>query len=385
MQPVRFDYGSLHAGGAGVLPPQTEGVDFLLLDGGPVVAPDQEGPELILEEAFDRLGPRFFLDPGLNVLASLAGREPRSSARSIAQRLVKTSNFDLPISVVRGHNLLGGLEEFMREHPLAHAVTGERFADLLDPTVAAVACLGRKPTVAALSQDARVVLVGHESPGDMAAAAGRFWFGSQASKHPIEDAASQAGLSLSAMHQIARRKATLDDPFYTSHVGPLLLNQSGELDDSGVEPGPASLSQSPWPGETIVRDPGVSAVTILHRKTFVTDAVLYLRESGVLNELYRDLTDSNAWSRSLPNVSVWPSDDDTDEFLVRATLRHPERDHVARAALLLRQIVGPLAEEGVAFLTAPMVHATYETWPTSLPADCLEWSIDTRTAREWLD
>ena len=315
----------------------------------------------------------------MNVIASVAGRETRVAARSIAQRLVQTSNFDLPISVVRGHDLMGELEVFLREHDLQHAVTGERFADLLDPTVAAVACLGRQPMIAALTQDARVVLVGHESPGDMAAAAARFWFAGMAKKNSVDQTACGVGESLAAMHRTARLELSLDAPFDKSRLGPVLLTQHGEVDYAGDQPPVAS------PTANVRPDPSQSTVTIVHRRAFGVDAVLHLSHSRPLNRLYRALTDTDAWAATAPSVTVWPSDEDTEELLVRVSLSHPEQEQVRQASRRLRQIAGALGDEGVSLLVAPIPTARYENWPTSLPADSLEWSIDTRTAREWLD
>ncbi len=165
MNPIRLAYGSLHHDGAGVLPSQTDGLDFLLLDGGPVLSSDRSATQALVEEAFERLGRSFYLDAELSVLASLAGRDPRLVAKGIAEQLAAAENRDLPLGVVRGCDVTDRLEEFLADGELAHQETGQPLLELRGPILQAVVSLGRDTLAEALDQHARVVLVGHAAGG----------------------------------------------------------------------------------------------------------------------------------------------------------------------------------------------------------------------------
>ncbi len=64
-------------------------------------------------------------------------------------------------------------------------------------------------------------------------------------------------------------------------------------------------------------------------------------------------------------------------------LRHADRGAVESAARRLRQVVAIAPQSRL--VAAPTVVDDEKAWPTSVPADWIEWAIDVRPVRDWID
>lgn len=318
MSSARIAHGSLCRYGADLLPADLEGIDFLLLDGGPLAAPSETGPESLLEEAIRRLAPQLYLNAELTVVATLAGRDPAAVAARLAAPLGEAGSPDLAVGVVQGSDIIDRLEEFLAAgEPLRHTATGQAFTELCDPTVAAAALLGPDALRAALGQSARVVLVG---------------------------AASAEGI----------------------------LHACGA---AGASDGPAT------------------PVSLKHRTGYCGAALLRIGDTSH-NEFAGPYLD--AWGDALRNVDldpagatvVWRPDADgppTGGAIVR--YRHPDKPSAGQGLRVALAAFSRLAAGGDAIdpTLPPTVVAEHALWPTEVATDLVEWSVDVRPAKDWVE
>ena len=102
-----------------------------------------------------------FLDPDLRVVTSAGWSDAYGTVEHAAAVLVEGGCGELPMSAVRGSNLLPILEMLVAEHvDLKNSKTGAPWHELQDPILAADLQLGAGPIATALAEQARIVVAG---------------------------------------------------------------------------------------------------------------------------------------------------------------------------------------------------------------------------------
>jgi hypothetical protein len=116
---------------------------------------------------------------GVKVIANAGGVNPAACAaavKAVAEK--KGAGGKLTIGVVTGDDLLGSLDELMRDgHALANMDTGEPLSNLRDRVLAANAYIGSVPIVEALAKGANVVISGRSTDTALTMAPLRHEFG----------------------------------------------------------------------------------------------------------------------------------------------------------------------------------------------------------------
>jgi hypothetical protein len=121
-----------------------------------------------------------FLEPELRVVTSAGWSDAYSTVEHAAVVLTEGGCGDVPVSAVRGSNLLPILEMLVAERvDLSNASTGAPWRELKEPILAADLQLGGGPLATAWNEQARVIVAGHfdEAAPAMAAAVAKFGWG----------------------------------------------------------------------------------------------------------------------------------------------------------------------------------------------------------------
>ncbi len=102
-----------------------------------------------------------YLDPKLHLITNAGGGDPRGCVEDIAQFLCEHGNPRLPVTAVRGANVLPLLEELMAEGvEIKDFATGTALHALTQSVVAAQVELGAGPLTTAWDDGSRLVVVG---------------------------------------------------------------------------------------------------------------------------------------------------------------------------------------------------------------------------------
>lgn len=374
MATVRLAYGRLDAGGAGVLPAQLEGIDYLLLNGGAVAPPGDTAVLDILLDTIDLIAPHFFLDPNFRVIASLGGSDPREAAKRVAQRLEVSFDLSLSIAAVRGQDVLARLEELLQESALPDLLTGESFLDQQSPTVAAIATMGHEPTLAALAEGAQVVLVSHEDPSELAVAAAADAFGPDWLVGGLKDHANGLGHILESINSHALAVAPAGSNLGTTIGVTAELSDQGEVFFFGDSDLCSAAQQDHL--EEMDRQAGPWLWLVLHTGWSLT--------AVVSTEQDRDLERCIEMLASIGLTEVIANTGVRSAFLRREYETLGEAEQALKSTC---QILGALQHSCSNFASelGPSLLKRHYAWLSKCPPIDLEWAIDTRPAREWID
>ncbi|MBA3480509.1 MAG: acyclic terpene utilization AtuA family protein [Pirellulales bacterium] len=140
-------------------------------------AAELPGCALGFTQATRSLVKTLFLEPELRVVTSAGWSDAYRTVEHTAVVLVEGGCGELPVSAVRGSNLLPILEMLVADRvDLSNARTGAPWKELREPILAADLQLGAGPMVTALNEHARVIVAGHfdEAAPAMAAAVAKF-------------------------------------------------------------------------------------------------------------------------------------------------------------------------------------------------------------------
>ncbi|MEM1303247.1 MAG: acyclic terpene utilization AtuA family protein [Planctomycetota bacterium] len=339
MSSIRIGRGSLHHHGVGLLPEDPEAAECVLLDGGPVNPPladatdgllDGLSLDGLLDEAIRRLAPTLYLNPELRVVATLAGGDPEAAATRAAAILAGSGNAELPIAVVNGCDVLDRLEEFLAAgQSLRNQQTGEAFTRArLAPRMAALA-LDAEPVAAAHQQGARLVVVGHADAETLTLQFAGELRG-QAAATPLH-ILLEAGATSRALLRVAADARVATDAL-------------GDTDRRTFESLPtrwnAALQAAGLPVE------GARCEFAASGQTNASSHDLLLVSYSSANE-----AKANAGMQQLLPMR-YPSVGDAPTFEIA---------------------IGPTCGRD------------YTRWPTSVPEGLVEWSVDVRPARDWLE
>ncbi len=102
-----------------------------------------------------------FLDPRLHVITNAGGGSPLGCIEAVAEFLCEHGSEDLPLTLIRGNNLLPRLEELLASGTgLIECDNGKQLRGPALPFLAAHAELGAGPLATALGEGARMVIAG---------------------------------------------------------------------------------------------------------------------------------------------------------------------------------------------------------------------------------
>jgi hypothetical protein len=118
------------------------------------------------------------VDRGVKIIANAGGVNPSACATAVRGVLRRHSADGVRIGIVSGDDLLPRLDELLASgHELRNMDSGESLATVRDRVLAANAYLGSKPIVAALNNDAQIVITGRSTDTALTMAPLRFSFG----------------------------------------------------------------------------------------------------------------------------------------------------------------------------------------------------------------
>ncbi len=136
-----------------------------------------------------------FLDPKLHLVTNAGGGDPRGCVEALAEYLCEHGDAKLPITAVRGDNVLPCLEELMAAGiELKDIATGMTLHELKQPPLAAQVELGAGPLAIAWEDGARLVVAGCydlAAPMIATAVSALGWSGDQTNRLAIASTFSQ--------------------------------------------------------------------------------------------------------------------------------------------------------------------------------------------------
>ena len=139
---------------------ETAGLDVLQLD---YVWPHTCGPMYAVGmlRQLRTLHKTLYLDPNLHLVTNAGGGDPRAFVEDVAQYLCEHGDAKLPLTAIRGDNVLPCLEELAAEGvELRDIATGTTLDELTQPLLAAQVELGAGPLSTAWNEGSRFVVAG---------------------------------------------------------------------------------------------------------------------------------------------------------------------------------------------------------------------------------
>ncbi|MEN1679531.1 MAG: acyclic terpene utilization AtuA family protein [Planctomycetota bacterium] len=338
-------------------PPLLDDVDGLILAGDSVLPVDSPLMETCVVDALGSLGPSFFLSAGLTAVASLGGnftsaRATETIASRVGEKLAEAGCGELPLAAILGGSLLSDLESLWRAGAtMPHVETGKPLAELEKPIVSAAVDLGQEALASALAAGARIVVSGYSVAPSLVAGLLRAEGGF--------DPAAVPPLS----HALANRLVSGEGPVDV-HAG-----DTAAADASKVLSGHCTA---------LVRYVDQLCVSTVLRPT----------RSDVDAEWWDAKPDDvqRALGVAAASLDVQPLDrTGLPGVAVKIAASDPAEAHALERRLLVQ--FSPAADVGLTYDAAfpPTVHQELATWPTTVPAELLEWSIVTHTAAGWRD
>jgi len=114
---------------------------------------------------FRTLHKTLYLDPKLHLLTNAGGSDPRGCVEAVAEYLCEHGDAKLPLTAIRGDNVLPRWEELTEELKTAGVelrdiATGKSPGEFMQPLLAAQVELGAGPLSAALAEGSRFVVAG---------------------------------------------------------------------------------------------------------------------------------------------------------------------------------------------------------------------------------
>lgn len=371
-----------------------------------------------------------FLEPEFRVIASAGWSNAYLSVEHTAAALVAGGSPQLPVSAVRGSNVMGILDYLVADGGgLEHAQTRAPFSSLKRPVLAADLHLGAGPLATALAEGGRVVIAGCYDEAAPTIAMGMHQFGWRSS-----DLASLAGAAaaaraaiwshphdanwlamagrLPAVHRQPRLELgsggefTIDfsEPVDPADAARLLqwlregtprdhrrLHADVQLDASNataVQRGPTQLHIAGCNGAAV---DDYWWLHVLYHAGFFVETMLEF-STGTPWELRRQVVEAfrahfsdeedDRSSTTVQELAAADADDSLATWMhvVRRGKTQPPcvelAEHVARFATTNRDFVRLPAGR-------PTVMVECGLWPTRVPRDAVDLAVDTRPAREW--
>lgn len=371
-----------------------------------------------------------FLEPDFHIITSAGWSDSYAFVEQAARALVAGGSPDVPLSAVRGANLMGILDYLVADGVrLDNIDTGAPWRSLREPLLAADLQLGAGPIRTALDEGARVIVAGcYDGAAPAIAAATRTcgWSCKQVTHIACAAAAARAAIwpnrhvcqtlaasgELPAAHLHPRIEVHVDGGFTVDVSHPadqddakqlLAWLQAGKLRDPAhlhadvtfdarsAEVERTGSSQLRVTGCTGVKSDDHWRVEVLYQAGFLAETMVEFSPGAgaalrrQIAEAFRTHFVDEDDERSLVTVQeLAPADGGAESaswlhLACRSKHRRPCGDfaeHVARLAA---------ANPGTVRLPAgrPAIQAECGLWPARIPRNAIDIAIDTRPAKEW--
>lgn len=390
-----------------------------------------ELPELVesFPDAVRSLCSSLFLEPEFRVVSSAGWGNTYLAVERVARALVEGGSPDIPVSAVRGSNLLGILEFMAADKlPLDNVDTGAKWESLKAPLLSADLLLGAGPILTALDEGGRVVVAGCYDGAAPAIAAAMRTFGwswqqldciagaaaaARAALWPHRHAcdALAAGGALPA-GQIHPRVAIETNGEFTvdlSHAteqsdaqqllswlqagkprDPAHLHADVRFDASGAAVARTGPTQLRSTGCTGVRSDNCWRLEVLYQSGFAAESMIEFSPGAAplrtqIAEAFRSNFVDVADERSLVTVQELAAEDGDSaaaswlHLACRSHERQPCADFAEQVSRFARSNPQVVRLRG----GRPAVHVECGLWPARIPRSAVDIAIDTRPAREW--
>jgi hypothetical protein len=391
-----------------------------------------ELPELATSflDALRSLCTTLFLEPDFRVVSSAGWSNSYGGVENVARALVAGGSPNVPVSAVRGSNVMGILDYLVEAGlPLDNADTGAPWRTLRAPLLAADLQLGAGPILTALEEGGRVIVAGcYDGAAPIIAAGVQEFDWSWKSLNPLAGAAAAAraavwphrhacdllaiGGGLPPMHIHPRIEVAEDGSFTVDLSHPCDVADAKHLAEwlrTGVhgnshhrhadvafdarqanvaDTGPTQLSVTGCTGASAM---GYLRLEVLYQAGFLTETMIEfaprtepsLRRS-VAEAFLTRFVDADS-ERSLVAVQELTA---TDGAASGSSWLHLAcRAKARRTCAEFADQVGRLATSnpGRVRLPAgrPVVQAECGMWPTHVPRGAVDFAVDTRPAKEW--
>lgn len=398
-------------------------------------APGAAAPELPERavsfcETLHGLCTSLFLEPDFRIITSAGWSDSYAFVEQVARSLVDGGSPDVPVSAVRGANLMGIIDFLAADGVrLDNIDTGAPWRSLREPLLAADLQLGAGPIRTALDEGARVIVAGcYDGAAPAIAAATRAcqWSWKQVHhlacaaaaaraaiwphRHACQSLAASGVLPTANLHPHIEVDAdggfTVDVAHAVDHYDAeqlLTWLQAGKVRDpahlhadvtfdaraAAVErTGPSQLRVT---GCTGVKADDHWRVEVLYQAGFVAETMVEFSPGAgaalrrQIAEAFRAHFVNEDDERSLVTVQeLAPAEGGVDSASwlhlgCRSKLRRPCADFAEQVARFAA------ANRGTVRLPAgrPAVQAECGLWPTRVPRTAIDIAIDTRPAKEW--
>jgi hypothetical protein len=372
-----------------------------------------------------------FLEPEFRIVTSAGWNDAYGCTEQVARALVESGSPGIPVSAVRGSNLLGILDFLVADGmALDNAETGAPWRTLREPVLTAEVQLGAGPIAAALSEGARVVVAGcYDSAAPLiAAAVSQFqWSWKDLNLWAGAAAAARAALwpndhTCEWLGQAGRLPATMLHPRVAlEDCGAFTVDVDRPLTDADAQRLVAWLRRgaSPdaahrhgdvqWhctgvdvsqPGPSQLRVEGCQGapgddtwrLEVLYQSGFVVESLIELA-SGVDAPTRRRIADafrkrflSVDDERSLVAVQELANSDDaaaSGSSWLHLVCRSKSRAHCQDFVAHLERLLTANPGTARSLSGRPTIEVECGLWPSYVPRGAVDIAIDTRPAKEW--
>ena len=372
----------------------------------------------------------FFLQSDLTVAASAGWSNAMLCVEQAAAALCQGGNGNVPISAVRGSNLLPILEFIEGSGvSLRHAVTDRPFRELREPVVAADLEIGAGPFAMALAEGARVLVSGCFCPsapaiaaaaqahgwswsdygrlaGVVAASRGALWpagmepaVNTGVERHParlrpvVAEVDQQGGFTLTGPAAGVEHAAKTFEHWIAAGAPPGGKFRSADVTGSldGVRCAPAHQDQLAVSGVTGTGPSDKWRLNIYYQRGFTAALLLEIEsESGFrapenLTEALEATLSAEAESSDSVDVERLQSQRDPGDAprWLSVTCHTRSKEACTRVVDACLAFVARYDSHLHLVGSSPTVMVDYDIWPAWVPRDAVDLAIDTRTADEW--
>jgi hypothetical protein len=371
-----------------------------------------------------------FLEPDFRVITSAGWSDSYAFVEKVGRALVAGGSPEVPVSAVRGANLMGIIDFLAADGVrLDNVDTGAPWKSLRAPLLAADLQLGAGPMRTALEEGARVIVAGcYDGAAPAIASAARSFDWSWKQTNHVASAAAAARAAIWP-HRHACQALASTGALPATHLHPrIAIESDGRFTVDVAHPADQADAEHllAWLQAGKPRDPahlhadvsfdasqaniertgpsqfrvsgcmGTKAddywrVEVLYQAGFIAETMVEFAAGagaalrGQIAEAFRSHFVNEADERSLVTVQeLAPADGGAESaswlhLACRSKHRRPCADfaeHVSRFAV---------ANPGAVRLPAgrPTVQVECGVWPTRIPRTAIDIAVDTRPAREW--
>ncbi|MCC6492378.1 MAG: acyclic terpene utilization AtuA family protein [Pirellulales bacterium] len=378
-------------------------------------------------DALRGLGPALFLEPNFRVIASAGWADAYACVEQAAGALVGSGCGDVPVSAVRGSNVLPILDMLVADGvDLRNVETGARWRDLKEPLLAADLQLGAGPIATALAEEARVIVAGwydatapsiamavHELGWtwidyDRLAAAAvaancASWFDwegpSEAAANGIAAATAHVrAIELSAKGEISVQLAQQASPAAAARLLAWLTasRQKTAVEYADVHVETAQLRAGVAGSQSLALEGAIGRASdrswlleVLYQTGFTAEALIEL-DAGAHPQLRKHIVKVAKKQLHPPGdggaatiKELHPAGDGVGPSWIHLAYHSKSHQACRRFAELTLELTSAFRPWLRLASGAPAVMVNCGVWPARVPRDAVDIAVETRLAKEW--